>query len=139
MRARPSAGETVAGQLFAMKIMAKDHVRETHKVATAKAERDVLVDAYNRWVVGLHYAFQDDKWLYLVMDFMAGGDLMGLLIAKDTFSERATRIFAAEMVLAVGSVHAMGYIHRDIKVRPLALRAMRTCNRTRRPCSPTTS
>lgn len=65
--------------------------------------------------MGLHFAFQDAEYLYLVMDYMAGGDLMGLLISKDTFPEAATRIFAAEMIMAIGGVHSMGYIHRDVK------------------------
>lgn len=98
-----------------------------------------------RWVVGLHFAFQDAENLYLVMDYMAGGDLMGLLIAKDTFPEAATRIFAAQMVMAVGSVHAMGYIHRDVKVSPApAARAVTrppknapaACCNTSRNCRP---
>lgn len=58
---------------------------------------------------------QDEDHLYLVMDFMPGGDLMGLLIKEDIFTEDATRIFAAECVEAIGTVHSLGYIHRDLK------------------------
>jgi len=79
------------------------------------AEREALSDVLNRWVVGLHYSFQDHENLYLVMEFMSGGDLMGMLIAKDIFTEDATRIYAAEMVLAIEAVHAAGFIHRDLK------------------------
>lgn len=82
----------------------------------------------------MHFAFQDAENLYLVMDYMAGGDLMGLLIAKDTFPEAATRIFAAEMVMAVGSVHAMGYIHRDVKVSPCLLHTVRRRLLPAAPC-----
>lgn len=48
VRARPSAGEEFAGRIYALKIMSKDHVKTTHQMTTAKAERDVLVDAYNQ-------------------------------------------------------------------------------------------
>lgn len=79
------------------------------------AEREALVDVLNRWVVGLHYSFQDHENLYLVMEFMSGGDLMGMLIAKDIFTEEATKVYAAEMILAIEAVHAAGFIHRDLK------------------------
>eukprot|EP01041_Mallomonas_annulata_P008264 gene8264-17006_t len=49
------------------------------------------------------------------MEYLPGGDLMGLLMKEDTFSEDSTRFYIAEMVLAVSSVHALGYIHRDLK------------------------
>jgi regulator of RNase E activity RraA len=48
VRARPSAGEEFVGRIYALKIMSKDHVKTTHQMITAKAERDVLVDAYNQ-------------------------------------------------------------------------------------------
>ncbi len=49
------------------------------------------------------------------MEFLPGGDLMGLLMKEDTLSEETTRFYAAEMVLAIESVHDLGYIHRDMK------------------------
>jgi serine/threonine protein kinase len=60
-------------------------------------------------------AAQDEKNLYLVMEYLPGGDLMGLLMKRDTFTEKATKQIAAEMVMAIGSVHSLGYIHRDLK------------------------
>jgi serine/threonine protein kinase len=51
----------------------------------------------------------------MVMEFLPGGDLMTLLIREDTFPEAATRQYMAEMIMAVASVHALGYIHRDLK------------------------
>jgi len=53
--------------------------------------------------------------LYMVMEYMPGGDLMSLLMKEDTFSETVTRFFMAEAAHAISSVHALGYIHRDIK------------------------
>lgn len=51
----------------------------------------------------------------MVMEYLPGGDLMGLLMKEDTFNEEATKFYIAELVQAVASVHALGYIHRDLK------------------------
>lgn len=66
-------------------------------------------------IVKLYYSFQDDLFLYFVMEFLQGGDLMNLLIAKDTLSEEHTRFYMVELILAVQAVHEMGFIHRDLK------------------------
>ncbi|KAG2977733.1 hypothetical protein PC118_g12696 [Phytophthora cactorum] len=58
---------------------------------------------------------QDDHRLYMIMEYLPGGDLMGLLMKEDTLNEATTRFYAAEMVLAIQSVHDLGYIHRDMK------------------------
>jgi len=80
-----------------------------------KAERDVLVRAKNPWIVDLKYSFQDEKHLYLIMEFLPGGDLMTLLMRKDILSEDESRFYIAETILAIETVHNMNYIHRDLK------------------------
>lgn len=81
-----------------------------------KAERDILAIANNNpWIVELKCSFQDEKFLYLVMEFLQGGDLMTLLIEKDILTEEESRFYIAETILAVKSVHDMNYIHRDLK------------------------
>merc|ERR1712238_613105 len=69
----------------------------------------------NKWLTALYSSFVDESHLYMVMEFLPGGDLMSLLIKEDTFSENITRFFMAEASHAISSVHALGYIHRDIK------------------------
>jgi serine/threonine kinase 38 len=88
---------------------------EKKQVAHVKGERDMLVKAKSPWVVDLKYSFQDDKFLYLIMEFLPGGDFMTLLMRKDILSEEESRFYGAEMVLAIEDVHAMNYIHRDLK------------------------
>ena len=66
-----------------------------NQVNHIKAEREVLVKAKNPWIVDLKYSFQDDKYLYLVMDFQPGGDLMTLLMRKDILSEEESRFYIA--------------------------------------------
>jgi serine/threonine protein kinase len=66
-------------------------------------------------VVPLIASFQDANNLYLVMDYMVGGDFLGLLIRKETLSEDKTRWYIAEMILCVEEAHRLRWIHRDIK------------------------
>lgn len=84
-------------------------------MAHVRAERDILSQAKNPWVVELKCSFQDEKFLYLVMEFLQGGDLMTLLMEKDILSEEDSRFYIAETILAVESVHNLNYIHRDLK------------------------
>ncbi|XP_033111837.1 serine/threonine-protein kinase LATS1-like [Anneissia japonica] len=101
--------------LYAMKTLRKSEVLKRNQVAHVKAERDILAEADNEWVVRLYYSFQDQNNLYFIMDYIPGGDLMSLLIKFGIFKEGLARFYIAELVLAIDSVHVMGFIHRDIK------------------------
>ncbi|KAJ3592461.1 hypothetical protein NHX12_007588 [Muraenolepis orangiensis] len=101
--------------LYAMKTLRKKDVLNRNQVAHVKAERDILAEADNEWVVRLYYSFQDRDSLYFVMDYIPGGDMMSLLIRMGIFPENLARFYVAELTLAIESVHKMGFIHRDIK------------------------
>lgn len=130
--------------LYAMKTLRKADVLKRNQVAHVKAERDILAEADNEWVVKLYYSFQvclpslhflsiintkmkflimwflfllfqDKDNLYFVMDYVAGGDLMSLLCKYGVFKESLARFYIAELTCAVESVHKMDFIHRDIK------------------------
>jgi len=103
------------GQVYAMKIMKKTEMLKKNQVAHIRAERDVLALADNPWVVKLHFSFQDDKNLYLVMEYLPGGDLMTILMKYDILTEEQTRFYIAETALAISSVHQLNYVHRDLK------------------------
>ena len=100
---------------YAMKTLRKSEVVRRNQVAHVKAERDILAEADNEWVVKLYYSFQDINNLYFVMDYVPGGDLMALLIKRGVFEESLARFYIGELVLAIESVHKLGFIHRDIK------------------------
>eukprot|EP00816_Leptocylindrus_hargravesii_P005352 CAMPEP_0196817788 /NCGR_PEP_ID=MMETSP1362-20130617/62567_1 /TAXON_ID=163516 /ORGANISM="Leptocylindrus danicus, Strain CCMP1856" /LENGTH=550 /DNA_ID=CAMNT_0042195627 /DNA_START=106 /DNA_END=1758 /DNA_ORIENTATION=+ len=104
-------------RIFALKSMKKEMMVMKNQVGHVQAERDVLAvaDLDNKWLTVLHSSFQDVQTLYMVMEFMPGGDLMSLLMKEDTFSERVTRFYMGEAAQAISSCHALGYIHRDIK------------------------
>ena len=62
----------------------------------------------------LYYSFQDPLYLYLIMEFLPGGDLMTMLMKYDVFSEDVTRFYMAECALAIEAVHNLGFIHRCV-------------------------
>ncbi|XP_029352860.1 serine/threonine-protein kinase LATS1 [Echeneis naucrates] len=103
------------GALYAMKTLRKKDVLLRNQVAHVKAERDILAEADNEWVVRLYYSFQDKDSLYFAMEYIPGGDMMSLLIRLGIFKEELAQFYIAELTCAVESVHKMGFIHRDIK------------------------
>ncbi|KIP05792.1 hypothetical protein PHLGIDRAFT_30746 [Phlebiopsis gigantea 11061_1 CR5-6] len=107
--------KTDTGKIYAMKTLKKEEMLKKDQLAHVRAERDVLAESNSPWVVQLYYSFQDPAYLYLIMEFLPGGDLMTMLIKYDTFSEDVTRFYIAECVLAIEAVHKLGFIHRDIK------------------------
>ncbi|CAG8781944.1 16071_t:CDS:2, partial [Acaulospora morrowiae] len=83
--------KTDSGKIYAMKTLRKADMFKRDQLAHVKAERDVLAESDSPWVVQLYYSFQDSSYLYLIMEFLPGGDLMTMLIKYDTFSEDVTR------------------------------------------------
>ena len=103
------------GKIYAMKTLLKSEMYKKDQLAHVKAERDVLAGSDSPWVVSLYYSFQDAQYLYLIMEFLPGGDLMTMLIRWQIFTEDITRFYMAECVLAIEAIHKLGFIHRDIK------------------------
>ncbi|XP_048475586.1 serine/threonine-protein kinase MRCK alpha-like [Rhincodon typus] len=106
-------------KVFAMKILHKWEMLKRAETACFREERDILVKGDSQWITTLHYAFQDEQYLYLVMDYYVGGDLLTLLSKfEDRLPEDMARFYIAEMVLAIHSIHQLNYVHR-ILFKPL--------------------
>ncbi|XDT46866.1 Serine/Threonine protein kinases active-site signature [Nakaseomyces glabratus] len=103
------------GKIYAMKTLLKSEMYKKDQLAHVKAERDVLAGTDSPWIVSLYYSFQDAQYLYLIMEFLPGGDLMTMLIRWQLFTEDVTRFYMAECILAIETIHKLGFIHRDIK------------------------
>lgn len=106
---------TETGEIVAIKKMKKEDMLSKNQIMHVRTEREILTSANNPWIVNLKYSFQDEMFLYLVMDFLPGGDLMSLLMKKDILTEDESRFYIAELVLSVESIHNMNCIHRDLK------------------------
>lgn len=103
-------------EVFAMKVIRKSDMLRNSQEGHIRAERDFLVASEkSRWVVPLIASFQDAKNLYLVMEYMVGGDFLGLLFRKDILKEKKARWYIAEMILCVEEAHKLQWIHRDVK------------------------
>ncbi|CAJ0965061.1 unnamed protein product [Ranitomeya imitator] len=103
-------------RIYAMKILNKWEMLKRAETACFREERNVLVYGDCQWITTLHFAFQDENYLYLVMDYYVGGDLLTLLSKfEDRLPEDMAKFYLAEMVLAIHSIHQLHYVHRDIK------------------------
>ncbi|XP_059445060.1 uncharacterized protein LOC132176917 [Corylus avellana] len=113
--------EKATGHVYAMKKLKKSEMLRRGQVEHVKAERNLLAEVDSNCIVKLYCSFQDDEYLYLIMEYLPGGDMMTLLMRKDTLTEDEARFYVAETVLAIESIHKHNYIHRDIKPDNLLL------------------
>uniref|UniRef100_A0A8C4DWQ2 non-specific serine/threonine protein kinase n=1 Tax=Dicentrarchus labrax TaxID=13489 RepID=A0A8C4DWQ2_DICLA len=123
-----------AGQLYAMKVLKKATLKVRDRVRT-KMERDILVEVNHPFIVKLHYAFQTEGKLYLILDFLRGGDLFTRLSKEVTplhqwfhsscasvmFTEEDVKFYLAELALALDHLHSLGIIYRDLKPENILL------------------
>ncbi|CAH1447267.1 unnamed protein product [Lactuca virosa] len=113
--------EKTTGSVFAMKKLKKSEMLRRGQVEHVRAERNLLAEVDSNCIVKLYCSFQDDEYLYLIMEYLPGGDMMTLLMRKDTLTEDEARFYVAETVLAIESIHKHNYVHRDIKPDNLLL------------------
>uniref|UniRef100_A0A8C2HZ94 Ribosomal protein S6 kinase n=1 Tax=Cyprinus carpio TaxID=7962 RepID=A0A8C2HZ94_CYPCA len=107
-------------QLYAMKVLRKATLKVRDRVRT-KMERDILADVNHPFVVKLHYAFQTEGKLYLILDFLRGGDLFTRLSKEVMFTEEDVKFYLAELALGLDHLHGIGIIYRDLKPENILL------------------
>ncbi|XP_044773181.1 ribosomal protein S6 kinase alpha-2 isoform X1 [Neomonachus schauinslandi] len=109
-----------AGQLYAMKVLKKATLKVRDRVRS-KMERDILAEVNHPFIVKLHYAFQTEGKLYLILDFLRGGDLFSRLSKEVMFTEEDVKFYLAELALALDHLHGLGIIYRDLKPENILL------------------
>ncbi|CAG9334859.1 unnamed protein product [Blepharisma stoltei] len=102
-------------KIYAMKTLKKSYIQKNHQIRNTKNERNILAKSSHRFIVKLHYAFKTDKKLYLVMDYVSGGELYTHLRSRGPFLESWIRFYAAEILCALTYLHAKGVVYRDLK------------------------
>ena len=104
------------GKIYAMKKITFKSLKYKNGLLNVQTEKDTLsLNNNNIWITQLRYSFIDSKYLYLIMDFCPGGDLMNYLIKRDLLEEFEAKFYIAEIILCVHSLHRMNCIHRDLK------------------------
>ena len=108
-------------QQFAMKSVSKKLIAKKKMAKQLFTERDALLHLNHPLIVQLFWTFHDETYFYFVQEFCSGGDLMELLIERDTLNEKMTKQYISELAVAVDVVHGAGYVHRDIKPENILL------------------
>ena len=104
------------GKIYAMKKMTFERLKYKNGLLHVQTEKNILsFNNDNLWITQLKYSFVDKQYLYLIMDYCPGGDLMNYLIQKDLLEEKEARFYIAEIILCVYSLHKANCIHRDLK------------------------
>jgi serine/threonine protein kinase len=103
------------GRIYAMKVLVKKDIVERKEIAHTISERNVLVRASSPFLVGLKFSFQTPEKLYLVLDYMNGGELFYHLQKETVFSEARARFYVVELVLALQHLHKYDIVYRDLK------------------------
>ncbi|KAH3668466.1 hypothetical protein OGAPHI_002220 [Ogataea philodendri] len=114
------------GRIYAMKVLSKKIIVRKKEIAHTIGERDILVrtsSAESAFIVGLKFSFQTPVDLYLVTDFMSGGELFWHLQKEGRFSEDRAKFYIAELVLALEHLHDNDIVYRDLKPENILLDA----------------
>jgi tRNA A-37 threonylcarbamoyl transferase component Bud32 len=109
------------GKVYAMKILKKTELRRRKQVERTQTERSILAAVKHPFIVCLHYAFQNPSKLYMVMDFVQGGDFFTLMRKFRKMPEDWTRLYIAEIALALQHLHDMDVVYRDLKPENILL------------------
>jgi serine/threonine protein kinase len=109
------------GKIYAMKVLRKEAIIARKQVAHTKAEKSILQRIQHPFIVQLHYAFQTKDKLYMILDFINGGELFFHLKKEGRFHENRVRFYAAQITCAIAHLHSLGIVYRDLKPENILL------------------
>ncbi|KAJ9454853.1 Protein kinase 2 [Diplonema papillatum] len=112
---------TATGEMYAMKVLSKKVVHKRRMVEYIKEEKNILSRIDHPFIVPLYAAFQTDLHLYLVLEFLPGGELYSHIYSQGRFGEVDSRFYISEVILAVAHLHTNDIVHRDIKPENIVL------------------
>ena len=113
----------INNKLYAMKVLDKSLLKNRHQELHTQAERDLMVKIHCPFIVSIKSAFQDEKYLYLVSDFVQGGDMYFHMHEAHKFSFELTQFYISEIVLALEYLHKNNMVYRDLKPENILLDA----------------
>ena len=108
-------------EYFALKEMSKVKIIDKHSEQSIKNEREILSKLKNDFIINIYFAFQDFSNLYLIMDYLKGGDLRYHISNNNYFTETQTKFFISNIILGLKYIHSKNIIHRDLKPENLIL------------------
>ena len=106
---------------FAMKTLKKDFIKKEKQITHTKTEREILEKINHPFIAKLYFAFQSKEKLYILTEYMPGGELFYHLHNEEYFTEERTRFYICELVLAIGHLHSKKIIYRDLKPENILL------------------
>ncbi len=106
---------------YAMKVLEKEKIMKDNLKRYALTERKVLSAINHPFIVKLRYAFQNNEFLFLIMDYHPGGDLGQYLEQDGCFDEERSKIYISEIILAIEELHRNNIIFRDLKPENIVL------------------
>lgn len=109
------------GKIYAMKVLRKEAIIARKQVAHTRAEKSILQKIQHPFIVSLHYAFQTKDKLYMILDYVNGGELFFHLKKEGRFNENRVKFYAAEITLAMDHLHQLGIVYRDLKPENILL------------------
>jgi serine/threonine protein kinase len=110
-------------KIYAMKVLRKEAIIARKQVAHTKAEKSILQKIQHPFIVKLHFAFQTKEKLYMILDYVNGGELFFHLKKEGRFSESRVKFYASEIVCAMSHLHKLGIVYRDLKPENILLDA----------------
>jgi len=109
------------GKIYAMKVLQKEAIINRNQVIHTRSEKSILQQVQHPFIVGLHYAFQTKDKLYMILDYVNGGELFFHLKHEGKFSESRVKFYTAEISLALAHLHNLGIVYRDLKPENILL------------------
>jgi protein-serine/threonine kinase len=109
------------GVEFAMKVINKFELNSRNRMIHTQTERDILANSTSVFIIKLHYSFQSDEQLFMVMEYASGGSLIQHLRKLGKFEEDVVQFFTAQILIALDWLHTRGYIYRDLKPENILL------------------